>query len=174
MSTEAVVDAIKYIFTKRIQVDGDTLVEDVEQADFTPTDYLVEAIPSDDDPEHPIVLSERIVETGEGKARQRWRCGRWDGMTCSAENPGQLSHPSKDSDSFCIRLDRSLGPSEQSGDTDRAASSGDCGRSYGMGRVTSRPFADPFSLLVPLGDCGRVPLYSNLVAASLGLCSGRF
>ena len=68
------VDAIKYIFTKRIQVDGETLVEDVEQADFTPTDYLVEAIPSDDDPDHPIVLNERIVETGEGRSRQRWRC----------------------------------------------------------------------------------------------------
>ena len=100
--------------------------------------------------------------------------GDGHGMTCSAENSGQLSHPSKDSYSFCIRLDRSLGPSEQSGDTDRIASSRDCGRSYGMGRVTSRPFADPFSLLVPLGDCGGVPLYSNLVAASLGLCSGRF
>ena len=39
-------DAIKYIFTKRIQVDGETLVEDVERSDFTPQDYLIEVVDS--------------------------------------------------------------------------------------------------------------------------------
>ena len=106
MSTEAVVDAIKYIFTKRIQVDGETLVEDVERSDFTPQEYLIEVVSSnafaddsddsddlnapnsesrhanpqsiagsaEDDPDQPIRMKERIVETGEGKYRQRWRC----------------------------------------------------------------------------------------------------
>lgn len=95
-------DAIKYIFTKRIQVDGETLVEDVERSDFTPQDYLIEVVNSnpyddlddsdslssdptrptshsrasnaEDDPDQPIRMKERIVETGEGKYRQRWRC----------------------------------------------------------------------------------------------------
>lgn len=94
-------DAIKYIFTKRIQVDGETLVEDVERSDFTPQDYLIEVVNSnpyddlddsdslssdparptshsrasnaEDDPDQPIRMKERIVETGEGKYRQRWR-----------------------------------------------------------------------------------------------------
>ena len=94
-------DAIKYIFTKRIQVDGETLVEDVERSDFTPQDYLIEVVISnpyddlddsdslssdaarptshsrannaEDDPDQPIRMKERIVETGEGKYRQRWR-----------------------------------------------------------------------------------------------------
>ena len=103
-------DAIKYIFTKRIQVDGETLVEDVERSDFTPQDYLIEVVDSnpfdgsdgsdgsngsdgsdsfsndpayrnshsrpsnaEDDPDQPIRMKERIVETGEGKYRQRWR-----------------------------------------------------------------------------------------------------
>ena len=98
MSTEAVVDAIKYIFTKRIQVDGETLVEDVERSDFTPQEYLIEVVNAnpyddsdslssdptranshslannaEDDPDQPIRMKERIVETGEGKYRQRWR-----------------------------------------------------------------------------------------------------
>lgn len=117
-------DAIKYIFTKRIQVDGETLVEDVKRSDFTPQEYLVEVVSSppldaashpdspssdsathahphapadnaEDDPDQPIRMKERIVETGEGKYRQRWRRTPCRSLECSAERSGQLPHPAQ-------------------------------------------------------------------------------
>ena len=60
-------DAVKYVFTKRIQVNEDKLVTNFTRSKFVPEEYL-ESIPNEtpndetpDDETHPILLPKRII-----------------------------------------------------------------------------------------------------------------
>ena len=60
-------DAVKYVFTKRIQVNGDQLVTDISRRKFVPEAYL-ESIPNEspsdeaDDENRAIILPKRIIQ----------------------------------------------------------------------------------------------------------------
>lgn len=73
MSVEAIVDAVKYVFKKGIQVNGSDLVEDIYRHDFVPKDYLdhvVSPLQTDMEEETPISLPERVISI-EG---EKWLC----------------------------------------------------------------------------------------------------
>ena len=59
------IDAIKYMFKKSVQVEGGELVRDIERGDFVPKKYLEATLTSNEDEQddnRPILLPKRIID----------------------------------------------------------------------------------------------------------------
>lgn len=59
------IDAIKYMFKKSVQVEGGELVRDIERGDFVPKKYLEVTLTSHEDEQddnRPILLPKRIID----------------------------------------------------------------------------------------------------------------
>lgn len=74
---EAIVDAVKYIFKKGIQVDDEERVDDISRRAFVPSEYLdhiiQEPIPNDEEAT-PISLPERVITIPNGDKQEKWIC----------------------------------------------------------------------------------------------------
>ena len=74
---EAILDAIKYIFKKGIQINNQEIVEDVYRRDFVPKEYLhhvVTEVKVSEDEETPIFLPERVITIPIQQTETKWKC----------------------------------------------------------------------------------------------------
>ena len=81
MSTEAIVDAIKYLFKKGTQVGEEGVVEDLERKRFVPQEYLKEVtndVSVEDSEDAAIEMQEREIyvttRAGEKLIYLCWSC----------------------------------------------------------------------------------------------------
>ena len=74
---EAILDAIKYVFKKGIQINNQELVTDVNRRDFVPKEYLhhvISEVKSSEDEETPIFLPERVISIPIQQTETKWKC----------------------------------------------------------------------------------------------------
>ena len=124
MSAEAVIDAIKYMFRKSVQVEDGRLVENIERADFVPKKYLEATLAgSEEEPDdnRPILLPKRIIDIPVGERTVRFVRRASVSMSNSAARERVVSHRASAAASVRVRERGTRGAGGQLGDVGESA-----------------------------------------------------
>ena len=119
MSAEAVIDAIKYMFKKSVQVEGGELVRDIERGDFVPKKYLEATLTSHEDEQddnRPILLPKRIIDIPIDNQTCRYVRRFSRSLRRSSASQRLVSHRARHTARRRLRERRACGSRRQSGD----------------------------------------------------------
>lgn len=128
MSAEAVIDAIKYMFRKSVQVEDGRLVENIERADFVPKKYLEATLAGNEeepDDNRPILLPKRIIDIPVDGRTVRYVRRSSMGVSNSAARERVVSHRAGGAAGVGLRERRARGAGGQFGDAGESALRGD-------------------------------------------------